>query len=473
MCAVTRTVRRMSKTVSRESSSQGPTWHELAESRKRRGSGSGLRLGWLGVYVAVVFTLCAALHAGVMHLAQTTLANSTLANTGPTNAHAASDAIVNMLGQTLPLWLAGGGTILAILGVVLVATGGRQALEPMRLVAAELQKLPEGKAMRVTKHCRTGVARELADAFNAVLIWHEQHRQETANVVQASAKAIADLQNKLASHTAQLENANERLSSEIAEKEDFLRAVSHDLNAPLRNIGGMVSMLMLKNKDQLPTDVIHRLERVQKNVEVETDLINELLELSRIKTRRQSLALVDTEQIVWELRGIFENDLKTRHIDLIVETSLPALYAERARMRQVFQNLIDNAIKYMGDFPTREIRIGCNVSVKEAEFYVKDTGTGIDPEDLDKVFCVFRRGRGEASQRVSGKGVGLASVKSIVQTYAGRVTVQSKVCEGTTFRFTINGRYVPAVSGQVPTELEPESTTPMPALASAPTSQAA
>jgi signal transduction histidine kinase len=252
------------------------------------------------------------------------------------------------------------------------------------------------------------------------------------------------------------------LRSEIAEKEDFLRAVSHDLSAPLRNIDGMAAMLLMKNRDRFDEDVIHRLERIQKNVQVETELITELLELSRIKTRRQDLEPVDLGAIVEELGAIFEDDLQSNQIELIVDTPLPILRCERARIRQVFQNLIDNAIKYMGEGAVegsepetrkpraKQIRIGCTIRHDEAEFYVSDTGIGIEPEDLDKVFFVFRRGKSPTVQAVAGKGVGLASVKSIIETYEGTIWAESQLGSGTTFRFTINGKHVqaPAAKGQ-------------------------
>ncbi len=288
---------------------------------------------------------------------------------------------------------------------------------------------------------------ELGRAFNEMI--RTVRRQQTALKRANSELGVAnrDLEKKVDQRTSQIDTANKRLSAEIAEKEDFLRAVSHDLNAPLRNISGMVTMLLMKKKDSLEEDVIQRLDRIKKNVEIETDLINELLELSRIKTRRQAMEQVDIERMVWELRGMFENDLKTKHINLIIDTMLPALYCEKARVRQVFQNLIDNAIKYMGDGSTKEIHVGCQMRLSEAEFYIRDTGMGIDEEDIGKVFFVFRRGKNTAAQNIAGKGVGLASVKSIVETYSGKIWVESKVQEGTTFRFTVNGQYVPATGG--------------------------
>jgi signal transduction histidine kinase len=237
--------------------------------------------------------------------------------------------------------------------------------------------------------------------------------------------------------------ANQRLSNEISEKEDFLRAVSHDLNAPLRNISGMAAMLLMKHRDRFDDEIIHRLERIQKNVDVETDLISELLELSRIKTRRGKIEMVDTAVLVAELEDLFESDLRGNQIALIVDTPLPVLHGERSRFRQIFQNLIDNAVKYMGEGPVREIHVGCDVQPTEAEFYVRDTGMGIDAEDQAKVFNVFRRGKNSTSRNIAGKGVGLSSVKSIVETYSGSIRVESEPGRGSTFKFSINGQFVP------------------------------
>ena len=112
----------------------------------------------------------------------------------------------------------------------------------------------------------------------------------------------------------------------------------------------------------------------------------------------------------------------------------------------MFQNLIDNAIKYMGDGPTREIHIGCQVRPTEAEFYVRDTGMGIEPDDIEKIFFIFRRGSNPATRDITGKGVGLASVKSIIETCTGNIWVESQPNQGSTFRFTINGAHVPSAS---------------------------
>jgi signal transduction histidine kinase len=106
----------------------------------------------------------------------------------------------------------------------------------------------------------------------------------------------------------------------------------------------------------------------------------------------------------------------------------------------------------MGESSIREIHVGCRIDERQAEFYVRDTGIGIHPDDLEKVFFIFRRGRNSGT--VSGKGVGLASVKSIIETYGGQIDVESELGQGCTFRFTISGQYLAQLSDKR-SDLEP------------------
>ncbi len=364
----------------------------------------------------------------------------------------------------------GGATVLLALPVAYGLVYGM--FKPIRRLVDATRKMAAGRADFDVDSDRADQIGELSRSFNDMAGRVRRQREALAqangqlgqangrlnaanaalnvangNLNVANAKlsdANRDLERKVSDRTAALETANRRLSGEIAEKEDFLRAVSHDLNAPLRNIAGMASMLLAKHGATFDADVVHRLDRIQKNVQVETDLIGELLELSRIKTRRGDAERVDVEALVADIGGVFEQDLQTRGIALLVDGPLPPLMAERARVRQVFQNLIDNAIKYMGERPDgpREVHVGCLSGPAEATFFVRDTGVGIEPDDLDKVFHVFRRGRNAASSNVPGKGVGLASVKAIVEMYNGTIWVESTVGQGSTFRFTVNGGFV-------------------------------
>src|SRR4051794_19815745 len=282
------------------------------------------------------------------------------------------------------IMVVGGSCVLVLFSLPLAMLLVHRVFQPIRQLVDATRKITAGELETQVAIHRPDVIGTLARSFNDMVIWVRNQQRDLAKVNAQLSVANADLEKRIEQRTAQLETANKRLSSEIAEKEDFLRAVSHDLNAPLRNISGMATMLLMKHREKFDDDIIHRLERIQKNVEVETDLIGELLELSRIKTRRQKLEPVNVDEMVRELQGVFENDLKTRGIELILDTELPSLVCEKARLRQVFQNLIDNAIKYMGDRPTKQIRVGCHMKQTEAQFYVRDTGLGIEPEDIDK-----------------------------------------------------------------------------------------
>ncbi len=301
---------------------------------------------------------------------------------------------------------------------------------PIRELVAATNRIAAGRYDASVEMDRPDEIGQLARSFNEMVECIRQHRLRLE-------EANRELENKVRSRTSELEASNQRLSAEIAEKEDFLRAVSHDLNAPLRNIGGMATLLLTKYRDRLDEEVARRLERIRKNVEAETDLICELLELSRIKTRRHKMEMVNLDSLVREMVECFEPELREKDINIEIETPLPSLMCERMRLRQVFQNLLDNAIKYMGDGPERKIRIGAVETPGGFSFYVSDTGIGIHPDDVQKVFYVFRRGRNAAGAQVVGKGVGLSSVKSIIETYGGKIWIESQVGRGSTFRFLI------------------------------------
>lgn len=342
-------------------------------------------------------------------------------------------ALEGSVGLTCLLVLAGAFPVALLMA--------RHILVPIQEVARGAQALAKGQLAHRVRLSRADELGELVDAFNSMASTMEQ-QQEAIRRINAGLEATVQ------QRTAELERVNKRLQAEIAEKEDFLRAVSHDLNAPLRNISGMASMLMLKYRSALEQEAVQRLERIQKNVEVECELINELLELSRIKTRREKIERVDLQTLVQNVAEQFSSDLETRQIDLAIEASLPVMNAERARLRQVFQNLVDNAIKYMRQDEPRRIRIGWRRDDHEVVFQVADTGIGVSAEDLPYLFHVFRRAKSATTAKIPGKGVGLASVKSIIETYGGRIWAESQPGVGTTFFLALPLQHFPLLCGQ-------------------------
>ena len=195
----------------------------------------------------------------------------------------------------------------------------------------------------------------------------------------------------------------------------------------------MATLITMKWRDELPEEVLARLGRIQANVDVETGMIQELLELSRIKTQPESRTFLDFGTLMQELADSFEYELKAQNIHLEVAPGMPRLYVEKNRMRQVFQNLLDNAIKYIGHRPNARIQIQYERRDEMHVFSVADNGPGIPAEDHERIFHVFRRSPSTATAAVTGKGVGLAVVKTVVANYEGRVWVQSAPGNGSTF----------------------------------------
>ena len=340
-----------------------------------------------------------------------------------------SDTAKRLVKARQRIVLIGTAIILAAMPLGMLAVG-RMFLRPIRRLALASRGLARGDLgtrCHVTSNDELG---ELGLAFDSMASEIARQRAELVG-------ANAELERKVALRTGELSQANARLRDEMAEKEDFLRAVSHDLNAPLRNIAGMATMITTQWQDQLPEDVVARLGRIQANVDVQSSLISELLELSRIRTRPERRSVVELEPLMADLAASFEYELQARGIELVIRRPLPALFVEKNRFRQVFQNLIDNAIKYMDRPAGGRIEISSRLEGGRYFLSVADNGPGVPLQDQRRIFHVFRRG---GNPRVPGRGVGLALVKSVVANYEGQATVESRPGHGATFTIELPER---------------------------------
>lgn len=307
----------------------------------------------------------------------------------------------------------------------------RVVLQPLGRLAVATRRLANGDLTARTHIRRNDEMGELASAFDTMA-------DHIAHARRQLLRAKEHLEHKVAQRTSELADANRRLTQEMADKEEFLRAVSHDLNAPLRNIAGMASMTLMTDGDRLPAEVHQRLERIRANADAQTGMINDLLELSRIRTRPQKPQEVDIAEVLAEQARHFEFELETRGIALEVAGPMPRLYVERNRISQVFQNLIDNAIKYMDKTTGGRIVVHHIQDRSLHEFRVTDNGPGIPAEQQREIFCIFRRARTPQAAAVAGKGVGLAVVSTIASTYGGRAWVESQEGQGASFCFTLS-----------------------------------
>jgi signal transduction histidine kinase len=231
------------------------------------------------------------------------------------------------------------------------------------------------------------------------------------------------------------ENRQLKLVSELAavnqELKDFAYIVSHDLKAPLRGIASLADWVQNDYGDRLDDEGRDMLSLMSGRVRRMSDLIDGVLQYSRVGRVKENKTQVNLARLLNETTDMIA---APNGINIAIDTELPTLWAEKTRMQQVFQNLIGNAIKYMGK-PEGEIHIGHSQKDDYWEFYVSDTGMGIESRHFDKVFQIFQtlvpRDQSEST------GVGLAIVKKIVETYGGKIWLNSEVGNGSTFWFTL------------------------------------
>lgn len=229
----------------------------------------------------------------------------------------------------------------------------------------------------------------------------------------------------------------ERLIDELeqknAELERFTYTVSHDLKSPLITIKGFLGMLEqdLKagNYDRMSDDMV----RIANAADKMKELLDEVLELSRIGRVVNPSEWVDLSELAADVATLMSGPLEQRGVDVEIAPDLPTVYGDRIRLREVLQNLIENAIKFLGEQPEPIITIETRREDGQLICCVRDNGIGIDPEYLKKVFGLFE----QLDPSKQGTGVGLALVHRIIEVHGGRIWVESEgIDEGATFCFT-------------------------------------
>ncbi|GAB3668129.1 PAS domain S-box protein [Halopiger thermotolerans] len=223
-----------------------------------------------------------------------------------------------------------------------------------------------------------------------------------------------------------LEQSNERL-------ERFAYAASHDLQEPLRMVTSYLQLLEKRYADAFDEDGQEFLEFAVDGAERMREMIDGLLEYSRVETRGDSFEPTDLNAVVEEVLADLQFSIEESDAEIAVE-DLPQLEADASQLRQVFQNLLSNAITYSGDEPP-QIRIAADRRGNEWVISVEDRGIGIDPDDQDRVFTIFDRLHSRAEY--DGTGIGLALCERIVERHGGEIWVDSEPGEGSTFSFTL------------------------------------
>ncbi len=236
------------------------------------------------------------------------------------------------------------------------------------------------------------------------------------------------LERRVAERTAELEEANNEL-------EAFTYSVSHDLRAPLRHIAGFSGLLNEEYGDKLEPQAQHYLQRIANGTHKMGLLVDELLTLARVGRQTLNLQVADLDSIVAEIVTLLQPEYEGRDIEWKIGT-LPSLECDPPLMRQVFQNLISNALKYSRPRPKALIEIGqIKTDSGVTTIFVRDNGVGFSMKYADKLFGVFQRLH--RSEDFEGTGVGLATVQRIIHKHGGHIWAEAELEKGATFFFTI------------------------------------
>jgi PAS domain S-box-containing protein len=230
-----------------------------------------------------------------------------------------------------------------------------------------------------------------------------------------------------------LQKSLEDLKRSNEELEQFAYVASHDLQEPLRMVSSFTQLIERRYKDKLDKDANDFINFAVDGANRMQRLINDLLDYSRVTTRGKKFGRVDVASIVGQVFANLQQRIEESHA-IITQDDLPVIEADESQMVRLFQNLIENALKFRRDTPPH-VHISTH---QEGAFYiftVSDNGIGIDSQYADRIFQVFQRLN--ASKDYPGTGIGLAICKRIVERHEGKIWFESEVGNGSKFFFTI------------------------------------
>jgi two-component system sensor kinase len=246
-------------------------------------------------------------------------------------------------------------------------------------------------------------------------------------IVHEEVKEVKALQNALEQRTVELDAIKKEL-------EKFTYSVSHDLRAPLRAIEGFSRILLEDYSDKLDENGQHYLKILDASSRKMTQLLDDLLTLSRLGRQEMKCTQVDMRALATSVWGELKAKSAERQIDFKID-SLPNAWGDAALLRQIWTNLIGNALKFTSPRECAKIEIIGKTETDQPVYCVKDNGVGFDMKFSAKLFGVFQRLH--TDEEFKGNGIGLAIVQRLVRRHSGEVWADAKLNEGATFCFTL------------------------------------
>ena len=230
-----------------------------------------------------------------------------------------------------------------------------------------------------------------------------------------------------------LKQISEELARSNQDLEQFAYVASHDLQEPLRTIDNFVGLLDKKYSKQTDKETTQYFKFIVNATSKMQNLIKDLLEFSRVG-KNMLFTIVDCNKVLQEVIADLDISIKESNAKIITAT-LPVLQGNETELKRLFQNLISNAIKFHKKNVFPEISITVEEKEKEYLFAIKDNGIGIEEKYMNKLFIIFQRLH--SAEEYPGTGIGLATCKKIVTMHGGKIWLESKVGEGSTFYFTL------------------------------------
>ena len=252
-------------------------------------------------------------------------------------------------------------------------------------------------------------------------------RYRSAEIALRSQQLLANINVELQKKTIELERINQELES-------FSYSVAHDLRAPVRHMSGYAGLLLEENAGQLDSKGKSYLTRIAVASERMGQLVDDLLKLSRIGRLRLQAQEIDLSVIAREIAVQLAQENPQRQIDFAIAPDL-RVSADPGLIRIAVENLLGNAYKYTAQVMQAKIEFGISDSAGQKTLFVRDNGAGFDMKYSEKLFRPFQRLHG--SEEFAGSGIGLATVKRIIERHGGRIWVDSQVGLGTTVFFTL------------------------------------
>ncbi len=236
-------------------------------------------------------------------------------------------------------------------------------------------------------------------------------------------KRQAEEREKLIREQTMAEHARVEAERASAAKDKFLAMLSHELRTPLTPV--LASVTTLEHEKSLPEELREALQIIRRNVELEARLIDDLLDLTRISKGkvRLSFEVVDAHTLLRNALEICQSEIEQKKLELLIEFGANSVFlrADPARLQQIFWNLIKNAVKFTPNGGQLRIRTS-NDGAGHLQVEVEDSGCGIDPEVLPRIFYAFEQGR---RSQLGGLGLGLAITKALVEAHQGSIAAES------------------------------------------------